>query len=454
MLPSITRLQTAYRQGEFTIEDEVARQLARIEASQKILSAYVSWDTEAALAQARRQDERLREGTGTFAPLHGITVSVKDIIDVAGMRTSGCSHSRRDAAPAVTDALVVQRLRAAGAIILGKANCHEFAFGGPSFDLPVPPATNPWKVGYFPGGSSSGSGTSVAGDLCHASLGTDTAGSIRLPSTHCGLTGLKPTYGTLGLEGVCALSLTLDHAGPLARSVTDCERIHQVLRPGYRPRTGDAAHPWRVAVPLDDWGLQNLLRPEVAQMFAGVQERLARAGIVVCPVSLPDLQALHVASAIIMMAEVAYVFGPQVRAHFEDYGRIFRNRILVGERIEASSYLQACQDRLRLTAEMAAALNGMDALLLPGAAAVAGPLAEVDTFYFLQEANLNAIANLTGQPALALPSALSAGDVPMGIQLLGRHHEEAALFSLGRAVERVLAFEGQPELFSSPHPCS
>lgn len=440
----IAGLQQDLRQHRYRVADVVAQQLERIQAQQHALSAYIDWDPEAALEIARSQDAVLSADPQALPPLFGVTFSVKDTIDVAGMRTTASSRSRLNSPVASRDALVVERLRQAGAICLGKANCHEFAFGGPSFDLPVPPALNPWKSGYFPGGSSSGSGTTVAAGLCHASVGTDTAGSIRSPSTHCGLVGLKPSYGQLPLDGVHPLSLSLDHVGPLARTVADCGLLYDIMA-GRQPSDAGAAatpgRPLRLGIPTPDWGLEAELQPEAARLFTQTLARCRDAGIDLVPVELPELDAMHVACGLIMMAEVAYVFGPSVREHFDQFGRVFRGRVLVGERIPASAYLQALQDKLRLQRQMAHALATVDALVLPGATAVAGPLDEVDVFYFLATINLNAIANLTGQPALAMPTGMAASGVPFGIQLLGRHHHEHDLLRVAARLEPVIGFD-------------
>lgn len=443
MIPrTIAALQTAYRNGQLRITDVVQTQLERIATQQPHLHAYISWQADAALQKAALQQQQLDANPSALPPLFGVGISIKDNMDVAGMKTSGGSFSQQHQPVATHDAAAVARLRAAGAIVLGKANCHEFAFGGPSFDLPVPPATNPWKAGYFPGGSSSGSGTTVAAELCMASLGTDTAGSIRSPSTNCGLVGLKPTYGAVPLDGVRMLSLSLDHAGPLAHSVDDCTQLFSALCP-QAPRAYPLHRPIRLGIPTSHWGLDALLQPEVQSMMSQVQEQLQLAGVEIVPVSLPSLQALHTSSALIMMAEVAYVFGPKVRQNFDAYGRIFRGRVLVGENIPASAYIQAQQDKLRLTQALAHSLQAVDALLLPGATAVAGPLSHVDTFYFLTQPNLNAIANLSGQPAVALPSAISSTGLPMGIQLLGKHQQDHALLHIAQRIESILNFAHQ-----------
>lgn len=443
MIPRhIAALQSAYRSGQLRITDVVQTQLDRIAEQQPHLHAYISWHADSALKHAALQQQQLETHPNALPPLFGVGISIKDNMDVAGMKTSGGSFSQQHQPAATQDAAAVARLRAAGAIILGKANCHEFAFGGPSFDLPVPPATNPWKAGYFPGGSSSGSGTTVAAELCMASIGTDTAGSIRSPSTNCGLVGLKPTYGAVPLDGVRMLSVSLDHAGPLAHSVEDCERIFTALCP-QAVHSAAPNRPIRLGIPTSHWGLKALLQPEVHSMMEGVQQQLQNAGVEIVPVSLPNLETLHTSSALLMMAEVAYVFGPKVRQHFDAYGQIFRGRVLVGENIPASAYLQATQDKLRLTQALAHSLQAVDALLLPGATAVAGPLNQVDTFYFLTQPNLNAIANLSGQPAIALPSAISEEGLPMGIQLLGKHHQDHALLHIAQRIETILDFAHQ-----------
>ena len=202
--------------------------LSRIARHEERLSAF----TRVMADEARRQAAVLDAlDPAERGPLHGMVVSIKDIIDVEGVATTCGSRSRLDRV-AERDATLVARLRHAGAVVIGKANCHEFAFGGPAFDLPFPPARNPWDDELFPGGSSSGSGVSVAAGFCHASIGSDTAGSIRLPSSHCGIVGLKIGNGRVPLDGMCALSPSLDSVGPMALSVADCAAIYDVIADG------------------------------------------------------------------------------------------------------------------------------------------------------------------------------------------------------------------------------
>ncbi|NRC56691.1 amidase [Mesorhizobium sediminum] len=208
-----------------TVVELVEDHLAHIARHDGTVSAFIHVMADEAGQQAAMLDALDPDSRG---PLHGMILSVKDIIDVAGTSTTCGSHSRLDR-PAECDALLVERLRKAGAVIIGKANCHEFAFGGPAFDLPFPPARNPWDSDLFPGGSSSGSGVSVAAGFCHASIGSDTAGSIRLPSSHCGIVGLKCSRDSVPLDGVTPLSPSLDSVGPMARSVADCAAIYEVM---------------------------------------------------------------------------------------------------------------------------------------------------------------------------------------------------------------------------------
>ncbi len=408
----------------------LARMLARIDAHEGRLAAFTCVMEEQARERAAALDALPVAGRG---PLHGLVLSVKDIIDVAGVPTTAASFSRLDHL-AGRDAPLVARLRQAGAVILGKANCHEYAFGGPAFDLPFPPARNPWDDRLFPGGSSSGSGVSVAAGFCHASIGTDTAGSIRLPAHHCGTVGLKLGRRPDLLDGVLPLGPSLDSVGPLALSVADCAAIFRVLVP-------DAAAPARAGLAIPEAGWLSALDccPESRAAFARACDAARAEGHEPTPIPLPPLEAFHAAGSVVMMAEVARAYAGPVRARWHRHGEVFRARALLGERIPQRLYRDALARCAALEARMAAALDGM-ALLLPGSAQGAGPLATVDRFYFLQKPNLNILANCIGAPALSLPVFRDAARRPFGVQILAAQGAEPQLLALGARLEARLAY--------------
>lgn len=413
--------------------------LARIGAHEGRLSAF----TRVMDGQAREQAAALDAlPAARRGPLHGLVVSVKDIIDVAGVPTTAASFSRLDRV-AGRDAPLVARLRQAGAVIVGKANCHEFAFGGPAFDLPFPPARNPWDDRLFPGGSSSGSGVSVAAGFCHASIGTDTAGSIRLPASHCGTVGLKLGRRPDLLEGVLALSPSLDSVGPLALSVAHCAAIWRVLVPDAPPATPPGALPAtpppRLVVPDADWLSALGCCPESRAAYARALDAARAEGFEPVPVPLPPLAEFHAAGSVVMMAEVAASHAGHVRAAFLRHGEVFRSRALLGERIPPRLHALALERCAGLEARLAGILDGA-ALLLPGYPVGPGPLATVDKFYFLQSPNLNILANCIGAPVLSLPVLRDAARRPFGIQLLGGRDAEPQLLALGARLEARLAY--------------
>lgn len=403
--------------------------LARIEAEEARLSAFTCLAVDEARAQAAALDALPPARRG---PLHGMVLSVKDIIDVAGMPTTAASFSRLGHV-ATADAPVVARLRAAGAIILGKANCHEYAFGGPAFDLPFPPARNPWDDRLFPGGSSSGSAVGVAAGFCHASIGTDTAGSIRLPAHHCGTVGLKLGRRPEWLQGVLPLSPSLDSIGPLALSVAHCAAVWRVLAPAEAE-----APPPRLAIPEAEWLEALGCGPESRAAFVRACEAARAAGLDPRPVPLPPLAAFHAAGSVVMMAEVAATHAAAVRASYHGFGTVFRSRALLGERIPPRLHARALARCAALAEGVAGALDGA-ALLLPGATDGPGPLAAVDRFYFLKAPNLNIVANCIGAPALSLPVPRDAARRPFGVQILGPSGGETTLLALGARLEAALA---------------
>lgn len=414
--------------------------LSRIARHEERLSAF----TRVMADEARRQAAMLDAlDPAERGPLHGMAVSIKDIIDVEGVATTCGSRSRLDRV-AARDATLVARLRRAGAVIIGKANCHEFAFGGPAFDLPFPPARNPWDDELFPGGSSSGSGVSVAAGFCHASIGSDTAGSIRLPSSHCGIVGLKIGSGRAPLDGVCALSPSLDSVGPMALSVAHCEAIYNVIADGNAgvvEKAQDAAP--CLAIPEPEWIAALGCSPDSLAAYERACAIFRADGIAVSTVPLPSLRAIHAASSVVMMREVADGFAAEVRHGYPSFGEVFRNRVLLGERIPGRAYRLALRQCRRLAGEIARTLDGACALLLPGYPVGPTPLATVDKFYFLQRENLNVVANCVGAPTLSLPVLRDAARRPLGIQLMGGDGGEPRLLALGRRLERLLAYPHQ-----------
>lgn len=414
--------------------------LSRIARHEERLSAFTRVMADEARGQAATLDALDPAKRG---PLHGMVVSIKDIIDVEGTATTCGSRSRLDRV-AARDATLVARLRRAGAVIIGKANCHEFAFGGPAFDLPFPPARNPWDDELFPGGSSSGSGVSVAAGFCHASIGSDTAGSIRLPSSHCGIVGLKIGSGRVPLDGVCALSPSLDSVGPMALSVAHCAAIYDVIADGDGRAAGAAEDDApRLAIPDPEWIAALECSPDSLAAYERACAIFRADGIAVSAVPLPPLRAIHAASSVVMMREVADGFAAEVRHDYLRFGEVFRNRVLLGERIPGRAYALALRQSRRLAGEIARALDGAGALLLPGYPVGPTPLTTVDKFYFLQRENLNVVANCAGAPTLSLPVLRDAARRPLGIQLMGGSGGEPRLLALGRRLERLLAYPHQ-----------
>lgn len=436
---SVARLTNAVARRDISVVEVTSYFLDRIERFDSELSGYVHVAGEAAMEQAHGLDRRLAAGEA-IGPLGGVPVSVKDIIDVGGMPNTGASHSRLGRMSA-RDAPVVRRLVEAGAVILGKANCHELAFGGPSFDLPFPPARNPWNPEMFPGGSSSGSGVTIAGGLCKGSVATDTAGSIRLPSTMCGMVGLKPGFGVVPVEGVDTLARSMDHCGPIAARVEDCRAFFAAMagtrfvRPPYAEEPSFAGI--KIGISACGWGLGDRLRSDMAAAMRNALKLFADNGGEIVELDLPPLEVFHAPGSVVMMAEIAAQYGSEVRGNFSVFGEMFRGRALVGECLGATDLVSAQSLRTALRLRLDKALGTVDAILMPGALSPAGPLKTVDKFYFLEEPIPNILANLTGHPALAFPMGMAESGMPCGLQILGARGAEHRLFDIAAMFEQL-----------------
>jgi len=336
---SITEASSGLRRKKFSPVELTQACLKRIESLDGKLHSFITVTADLALEQARKTEQELRAGTNK-GPLHGIPIALKDLYATKNIRTSCHSAVLQDWLPD-QDATTVTKLREAGTILLGKLGMHEFAFGGPSVDAPFPAVRNPWNTAHIPGGSSSGSGAALAAGLSLGSLGSDTGGSIRTPSSHCGVVGMKPTYGRVSRCGVVPLSWSLDHAGPMARNVEDCAILLQAIAgydpndpasanvrvPDFRAELKNGIKSLRVGVPRANWFKENRgTDPETEGLFNDALRTLESLGAIVVEIDGQPFSLARKANQTILVAE-AYAyhekrfqeapekFGSSVRRH-------------------------------------------------------------------------------------------------------------------------------------------
>ena len=423
--------------------------LGRIDALDPKLHAFIHLDADAAMEAARTATKEIAAGR-IRGPLHGVPVGVKDIIDVAGLPTTGHSKILVNNI-AAADAVVIQKLRQAGAIILGKLATHEFAIGGPSFDLPFPPARNPWNPDHHPGGSSSGSGAGVCAGLFPVALGTDTGGSVRNPASVCGIVGVKPTYGLVSRRGVFPLSYTLDHIGPLTRTVADTALMLDAIA-GYDPDDpGSAPTQSRHFGRLLDRGVRDLrigfvrhfhetdtpAHPEVTAALEDVARVLQAEGAEVRSVTLPALTEFAGINRVILCSEAWSIHAPWLRERPGDYGQLARRRLLPGAFMTAGDYVGAQRRRLQLIAAVEDVLRDVDVLLCASSMDPASRLddpAETSRTYPRQA---RTPFNVTGHPALAMMAGLASNGLPVSVQFAGRYFDDATVLRVAAAYERA-----------------
>ncbi len=429
------------RQGRTTSVELVQRCLAAIERDNARTGAFISIHRDRALAEAAAADGERAAG-GSRGPLHGIPVAIKDLIDEAGIVTTAGSTVLDDRiAPA--DAPVVQRLRDAGAIVIGRTNLHQFAVGTTSEDSAFGPVRHPRDETRVAGGSSGGSAAAVATGMCLASLGTDTGGSVRIPAAACGLVGLKPTKGEVPNEGVIPLSTTLDHVGPLAHTVQDAGWLCDVIA---GRRCADVPL-WPVStlrlVRLTGY-FQSAVDRAVLRVFEDGLARLGRAGIRIRSTELADAESIAPAYARIALPEAALWHAPYVDARADGYVPEIRARILQGRTTSAVEYLQALDTARQLRAHVDALLDDADLIVTPTlpilAPALGSTTIDVPGAGPMPVRGLmlrhTQLFNMTGHPAITLP--IPTDGLPVGLQLIGRHGETGRMLSMAAACEAAL----------------
>ena len=444
-----TAIARAYADRTLSPVDLVSALLTRIEALQPKLHAFIRLDAEGAMAAAKTAEAELMAGRSR-GPLHGIPVGIKDIIDVAGLPTTG--HSKILVGNvAQQDAVCVSKLRAAGAIVLGKLSTHEFAIGGPSFDLPFPPARNPWNPKHHPGGSSSGSGAGVASGMFPLALGTDTGGSVRNPASVCGIVGLKPTYGLVSRRGVFPLAFTLDHVGPMTRTVADNALLLDVLA-GHDPGDpGSAATNARGFGRMLDHGAQGLrigcvrhfhetdmpAHPDVTAGLEDAARILQAEGALVETIRLPKLSEFAGINRVILCAEAWSIHAPWLRTRPEDYGALARRRLLPGAFMTAGQYVGAQRRRAQLIAAVNDKLRDYDVLMCASSMDPASEIEDAAETARTYPRQARAPFNVTGHPALAMMAGLASNGLPVSVQFVGRYFEDATVLRVAAAYERA-----------------
>jgi aspartyl-tRNA(Asn)/glutamyl-tRNA(Gln) amidotransferase subunit A len=449
---SIVDAAAAFRAGRYTPLELTECYLERVERLDPQLNSFITVTAEPALAAARLATHELANGTDR-GPMHGIPIAYKDLIATAGIRTTSAARIHAERIPDA-DATVVTALAQAGAVSLGKLNMLESAYGvvHPDFG----PALNPWNLKHSSGGSSSGSGVAVAAGLCLAALGTDTGGSIRNPAAWCGIVGHKPTYGLVSRHGVDPLAWSLDHVGPMTRTVQDAALVLEVIAgfdaadPGSAPRSHfraadlDGVDVSRLRVGVPKSLLHGGADAETRQVVEQAITALGRCVASVDEVELPSSDDLLATEFVILFAEAASVHQPWLRTRPEDYAPLTRQRLEAGTVIPAIHYLDAQRRRRSLMDEFAKLHERFDAFALPSVPTPAMALdatqltingEPTDIFHGL--IRLTGPFNVTGAPAVSLPCGFSAGGLPLGLQIAGRRFEDHVVLAVSRAFERA-----------------
>ncbi len=423
--------------------------IRRTEALDPQLNAYLLLTADRAVDQARQAEREIMAG-GYRGPMHGIPFALKDIYSTAGIRTTGHSRICLDTVPSA-NATTVRKLYEAGAVLSGKLATHEFAHGGPSFDLPWPPARNPWNREHFTGGSSSGSGAAVAAGFVPAALGSDTGGSIRGPAALCGIVGLKPTYGLVSRCGIYANSFSFDHAGPMTWTVEDCAIVLQAIA-GHDPNDpASAVRPvpdYRAALTGDIKGLRiGVVRhlheddcavtQEVSAALKAAFAVLRSLGAALGEVRLRPAQDYYDVKVTIAESELLAVHEAALRTRPSDFGEDFLGRVLPAVLISGRDYVQAQRERRRMLAEMEPVYADFDVLVTATAGAAAPRLGAWRTLEFWKRPSLTTPFNVSGGPALAQCIGFSSNGLPLSMQVVGRPFDDATVLRVAHAYEKA-----------------
>jgi aspartyl-tRNA(Asn)/glutamyl-tRNA(Gln) amidotransferase subunit A len=425
--------------------------LGRLHATEATLHAFVLPTEERALADAKAAEAAIMR-SGPLGPMHGIPIGLKDIVDTAGIETTCGSKILAGNVPE-KDAACAAKLAAAGTVLMGKLTTHEFADGGPSFDLPKPPAHNPWNPEHFTAGSSSGTGAAVAAGVILCGIGTDTGGSIRGPAALCGIAGLKPTYGLVSRAGVAPAAFSLDHIGPMAWTAEDCAIMLQVLA-GHDPADPASASHSVPNYPAALTGHLKDVRVGVIRHFhegdykvepavqTGIDNALSvfrSLGATVSEVTVSPLQDWHACGSLISITERAAAYEEWSRTRLGDFSERVQRRLHLGALVSGVDYVHAVRRRRELRAELQAAMRELDVVVTAGAPGEAPKMDAIPKWDLFDKPNFTMPFNVTGYPALCVCSGFGPGGLPVSVQIVGKPFQDAMVLQVGDAFEKATA---------------
>ncbi|WP_194841239.1 amidase [Salinibacillus xinjiangensis] len=454
---NLTEVSTKIKQGEISPVDIVTALINRIDTVDSKLNSYITVNREGALATAKEREKEVLEGKYR-GPLHGIPIGLKDLINTKGLKTT-CGSSIFENHIPDENAELVNRLEEAGAIIIGKNNTHQFAYGPTGDRSHVGPVRNPYNIKKMTGGSSSGSAASVAACLNYGTIGTDTGGSVRIPASFCGVVGMKPTYGRVSKRGIYPLSWTLDHAGPLTRSIMDNALVLNAIS-GYDPLDPDSKETDQedfsryiglgiegkvIGIPKSYY-YENL-DPEIEQSIYQAIDCFKRLGASIVEVDIPSMEEISEAQKVILKSEAYAVHENNLKEFPELWDEEVKERLLTGLNVSGSDFAKALRVQKIAKQEFANVLDSVDVLLTPTMSILPPDVNarflsdDYDDSQHIrwQILKLTAPTDLNGFPSLTLPSGFSKEGLPIGVQLIGMEFEEAKLYQFGYAIEQELS---------------
>lgn len=450
----IAELAGLLERCEISPVEVVQNYISRINQINPKLNAFVTVSADAALWAARIAEEEIRAGKYR-GPLHGIPVAIKDIVNTSGIRTTYGSAIFRDNVP-LRDATVVSRLKKAGAIILGKTNTHEFAFGVTTNNPHYGPTRNPWDLDRIPGGSSGGSAAAVAASLCCSAVGTDTGGSIRIPSAFCGTVGFKPTYGRISTAGVFPLAPGLDHVGPIASSVQDAAIMLQALV-GFDesdPRSlKDAVPDFSHEIDRSIEGtkiatspslIPNVMDPQLESAYESAISKIEKLGGEILEKKIGNTDQILACSTKILMSEAAAQHAELLKTNSDKYGVLVLNKLRSGQQITPEEYASALKESKVISQEFESLFQDADFLLTPSVQILPPKIGDDTVTVGSERLDVNSccvrfmrLANITGMPAVVLPYGYSVEGLPLSIQLMSSRLSEVKLLNLAYVLEKA-----------------